>query len=171
MRPKFALAWRIGVFKIVLKDVFYVGLFKLKTANLIQVTFTHVLVLFIVVVDSNLNVISAHGPDIKVLNIPKLAYKERRFTDLKFAIFIWGIDHFRTELYYGLVLGGYIVFFRPVFPQIPWIRPCGIFLHHDLPWYHIVIGDFALQFQFFNSIKNEVVAVVSLLVLIFGSDD
>ena len=88
MRAKFALSLWIGVFKIVLKDVFYVGLFKLKTANLIQVIFTHVLVFFVVVVNSNLNEISAHGPDIKVLNIPKLVYKERRLTDLKFAIFI-----------------------------------------------------------------------------------
>lgn len=88
MRAKFALSLRIGIFKIVLKDVFYVRLFKLKTANFIQVIFTHVLVFFVVVVNSNLNVISAHGPDIKVLNIPKLVYKERRLTDLKFAIFI-----------------------------------------------------------------------------------
>lgn len=171
MRAKFALSLRIGIFKIVLKDVFYVRLFKLKTANFIQVIFTHVLVFFVVVVNSNLNVISAHGPDIKVLNIPKLVYKERRLTDLKFAIFIWRIDHFRTELYYWLVLGGYVVFFRPVFSQIPWIRPCGIFLHHDLPWNHVIICNFALKFQFFDSIKNEVVAVVSLLVLSFGSDD
>ena len=47
-----------------------VSFFESKTANFIQMIFSHiVLMFFIVVVDPDLNVVSADRPDVKVLYI------------------------------------------------------------------------------------------------------
>ena len=71
-----------------MKDVFDTGFFELEATNFIQVILGYILMLFVVVEDSHLNIIGADGPDIKVLNVPKLVDEYRRFADLNFLILV-----------------------------------------------------------------------------------
>ena len=87
MRSIFVLCG-ICIRKVVVKNVFDGGFFELETANFIQVIFSDILLFFVIVENSHLNIVRTEGPNVKILNVPKLVYEYRRFANLYFAVFV-----------------------------------------------------------------------------------
>lgn len=68
--------------KVIVEDIFDIGIFELKTTYFIEGIFSDIFGLLLIEKYSNLNVVGTCGPDIKVLNIAQLINKEWRFADL-----------------------------------------------------------------------------------------
>ena len=98
MRSFFVLC-RICIRKIIMKNVFDCGFFELKTANFIQVIFSDILLFFVIVENSHLNIVWTDWPNVKILNVAELVHEYGRFANFYFAVFIWWIDHFSSALY------------------------------------------------------------------------
>jgi hypothetical protein len=154
-----------------MKNVFDGGFFELETANFIQVIFSDILLFFVIVENSHLNIVWTEGPNVKILNVPKLVHEYRRFTNLYFAVFVWWIDHFRSALDNEFVSGEYVVPFGPVLSQIPCICTLWFLFCYNFPRHHFIINDFAFQFKLFDCIKGEIIWIVDLLVLMRRSCD
>lgn len=148
-----------------MKNVFDCGFFELKTANFIQVIFSDILLFFVIVENSHLNIVWTDRPNVKILNVAELVHEYGRFANFYFAVFIWWINHFSSALYNWFVFGENVVPFRPVLSQIPWVWTLGFLFCYNFPWYHVIVDDFTFQFKLFDCIKGEIVWIVNLFVL------
>ncbi len=130
---------------------------------------SYILLFFIIVKNSHLNVIWTHRPNIKVLNITQLVHKYRRFTNLYFAVFVWWIYHLGSALDNWFVFSQNIIPFWPVLSQISWVCTLWFLFCYNFPHYHVIIDDLTLKFEILNTIKDKIVWILDLLVLMRSS--